>query len=123
MNQTISDFQQNAENANNEGVQRVNGTATAVNRNLTQREDAVDASPPISVEWYEALIQQQRMNDEKTKTKTTGSALTEITSQTNGAPLDREGKGDEMVGELADVASTLADKMGEYKADPDSFKS
>ena len=111
MNQTISDFQQNAENANNEGVQRVNGTATAVNRNLTQREDAVDASPPISVEWYEALIQQQRMNDEKIKTNE--STLTEITSQTNGAAVDGEGKGDEMVVELADIVSTLADKMGE----------
>ena len=98
MNQANSDFQQNAENANEAGVQTVNGTATAVNRNLTQREDAVNASPPISVEWYEALIQKQRMNDR----------IAAKTGQANSAFLSG-------TGDTAHLVSTLApeaDKIG-----------
>ena len=111
MNKTIIDSQQNTTNINEGVVRSANNSTDASNHKLQQGEDAFDASPPISVEWYEALIQQQRMNDEKIKTNE--STLTEITSQTNGAAVDGEGKGDEMVVELADIVSTLADKMGE----------
>ena len=103
MNQANSDFQQNAENANEAGVRSANNSTDAVNRNVAQ---GADASPPISVEWYEALIQQQRMNDEKIKT--TGSIVSAKTGQANSAFLSA-------IGDTAHLVSTLApeaDKIG-----------
>ena len=110
MNNTISNYQKTAEDASNEVVQGVTRTNDEFNRKGEQVANAMNASPPISVEWYEALIQQQRMND---KIKANGSTLSESGSQIQSGFRDVMVQVGDEAGKLADVASTLADKMGE----------